>query len=103
MEEEHMWKIIFSGALLVGGLTFGAGAAMPTGMMADNAGPQVKRDVKKGARVTAEKTEQAGGAVKRGVKKGARETADKAEDVGDAVKKGAKKTGSKVKDVFKPE
>ena len=95
-----MWKTIFSGALLIGGFSLGASAAVPSITMDDGASPQVKRDVKRGARVTAHKTKEAGGAVKRGTKKGAIETADKAEDVGDAVKKGARKTGSKIKDVF---
>ena len=95
-----MWKIIFSGALLVSGLSLGVRAAIPNNTWAIDADPQVKRDVKKGARVTANKTEEAGGAVKRGVKKGARETGDKAEDVGGAVKRGAQKTGRKIKDIF---
>ncbi len=96
-----MWKIIFSGALLVGGLTFGASAAIPNHTWAAGAGPQVKQEVKKGARVTTEKTEEAGSAVKRGTKKGARVTAEKTEEAGGAVKRGAQKTGHKIKDVFK--
>src|SRR5262245_34190247 len=97
-----MWKIIFSGALLVSGLSLGVRAAIPNNTWALDTGPQVKRDVKKGARVTAHKTEEAGSEVKSGGKKGARVTADKAEDVGGAVKRGAQKTGSKIKDIFRP-
>jgi hypothetical protein len=97
-----MWKSTISGALLVSGLLFGASAAIPNNTWAGDAGAQVKQDVKKGARVTTEKTEEAGGAVKRGTKKGARATAQKTEEAGGAVKRGVQKTGGKIKDVFKP-